>query len=141
MAGRGGRAASSVEAGCQGGGGRGSTVVAGRGCWKQGCRRRWSSLSPSRRTNECLALLECTESCTFFLLILFSFPEISSLELTNTFSLDLVVQEFVLKKLNGRKSYVKNLKCQFKSAYVPKIASYLNCRIILMFLIFCIFLE
>ena len=34
-------------------------------------------------------------------------PEICRLELTSTFSLDLVVQGYVLKEQNGRKSYVK----------------------------------
>ena len=34
-------------------------------------------------------------------------PEIFRLELTSTFSLDLVVQGYVLKEQNGRKSYVK----------------------------------
>jgi hypothetical protein len=35
---------------------------------------------------------------------------ICRLELTNTFSLDIVVEGFVLKESSGRKSYVKGKK-------------------------------
>jgi hypothetical protein len=66
------------------------------------------SSAPTARTSESKAslqpVLECIHSCTLFN---FGFPMVCRLELTNTFSLDIVVQGFLHKELTGRKLYVK----------------------------------